>query len=87
MLVESLTSYSSQKQKPMSPPRPLDDDDQVRHTVFKPTTTKKTTRPSAIIADNGEQEDFLDYRPTITGWNDAPKRPVQLNPDPLREGL
>merc|ERR1719285_920752 len=81
----SLTSYSSQKVKPMSPPRLLDDDDQIRHTVFRPATSKKTKRQSAIIADNGEQEDFVDYRPTITGWNDASKQPLQSNPDPLRE--
>merc|ERR1719285_782314 len=81
----SLTSYSSQKVKPMSPPRLLDDDDQIRHTVFRPATSKKTKRQSAIIADNGEQEDFVDYRPTITGWNDASKQPLQSNSDPLRE--
>ena len=86
MFIASLTSYSSQKVKPMSPPRPLDDDDQIRHTVFRPATSKKTKRQSAIIADNGEQEDFVDYRPTITGWNDASKQPLQSNPDPLREG-
>ena len=67
-------------------PRPLDDDDQIRHTVCRPANTNyATNRPSAIVADGGEKEDYADYRPTITGWDGAPQITLQSGGASLKE--
>jgi len=62
------------------PPRPLDDDDQIRRTVHM----ANASRPSAIIVHRGEQDDAVEYRPTITGWAAPPPSQVVTpsTPDP-----
>ena len=79
-----VTKVEQRKQAPNPPPPiPLDDDDQIRRTVHM----ADSSRPSAIIVHQGEQDDAVEYRPTITGWaSPRPQVATASTPDePLAE--